>query len=729
MKKRSFLLFALFLLTSVLFAQQLSWRFANPRIIRVGGFDNFEFDVQAKASTTGYYYFAGQVILNFNNTTLSTTAGQWTATLAPAFIALNNTAGAAKYGITKTLTGTAPNKVVNIAITGEATAAGTNPPDPLDWVEFNTSYQTVVTVRGRITSNTGLAGVKFIQASMDGQQQYIYDAGGFNDFGVYTIPNIYDGNDFQTAGVGRFYSTTLGWSQVANTADAQWVDWTTAVNTSVWDGTTSVPAGSESKVADLLVYSGATLTIPPTGQLTASGNTTNNGTFTIQSDATGTGSFINTGTTTIGGTGTYNVQKYLTPTDTRWWYIGSPLLSANATAFGTLSAVSGTGTRLLYYNEAGQAYSAVVAGATLNTPLRGYSFRNYGIGTTTVAFTGAALNSGAIGTSSNLTRAAAGSFMGYNLVYNPYPSAINWGSNTTPTSGLTQTNLETTIWYRSAGNFATYNWQGAVGNNGGQQYIPAMQAFWVRVASGTQGGLQLANTTRVHNSQTFYKTAEPNVFRMNVTDGINTDEVVVGFYADAMNTYENYDSEKMFYTDEDVPQAYTLTSDIIQAAINGQPELVPNEERIIPVGFSTPVAGTFTFTATNLNDFDANVSVYLEDLQGTTQDLRQNSSYTFTSGVVNTASRFNIHFINSITGIPAINSDAITIYTSDNTVYINNPVVNGSIEVYDVLGKLIVSKQTEKGLNTLTLDLNTGVYMIKAISGNQIISKRVFIGN
>ncbi|NTW33470.1 MAG: T9SS type A sorting domain-containing protein [Bacteroidetes bacterium] len=477
-------------------------------------------------------------------------------------------------------------------------------------------------------------------------------------------------------------------------------------------------------IGNATVYPLANLTLNAGSTLTIGGG------FFIQSDATGTGSFIENGTLTVG---TSTVQKYLT--DSRWWYVGSPMLSGATTLnFGTLSAGSGTGMRLLYYNEILQDYTAVINGDDINIAQRGFAFRNFDAGATTVAFTGT-LNNAAIGAPGSLTRQAAGTFNGYNLVCNSYPSAINWGTVNTPTTGLTKTHLETTIWYRKDGGFATFNSSGdGTGENGGQQYIPAMQAFWVRVAAGnTTGGFELANTARTHNSQAFYKmAAETNIFRMDVSNGTNSDEVVVGFYADALNTYENYDSEKMFYTDENVPQTYSLTSDSKQTAINGQSVLVLNDERIIPLGFSTPVSGTFTFSATNMNDFDATVSVYLEDVQiSTIQDLRETSAYTFTSEIANNATRFKLHFIlGSATGISDITSDAITVYTSNNKVYANNPVSGkGTIEVYDIVGKLIVSKEATQGMNVISLNVNNGIYLIKVTNGNQAISKKVFIEN
>ena len=465
-------------------------------------------------------------------------------------------------------------------------------------------------------------------------------------------------------------------------------------------------------------------TIYPLANFTINSPLTVAGTFLLQSDATGTGSFIDNGTLTAA---TNTVQKYLP--DTRWWYIGSPMVGASASAFGTLSAVPSTGKRLSFYDEVNQTYTAVADGATLGTALRGYSYRNFDPGAITAAFTGV-LNTAAIGAPGNLSRVGVGAYDGFNLVCNPYPSAINWGTDNTPTPGLVKTTLESTIWYRTNGSFATYNSSGdGTGANGGQQIIPAMQAFWVRVALGnTTGGIQVANTTRLHSSQAFYKTSsETNIFRMNVSNGINTDETVVGFYTNALGTFENYDSEKMFYTDEDVPQIYSLTSDNTQTAINGQAELALNEERIIPLGFSTPVSGTFTFTATNLNDFDVNVSVYLEDVQlSVFQDLRQSATYNFSSAVADNANRFKLHFGNMVTSVPSVTESAVSVYADNSNIYVNTPKT-ATIKVYDVLGNLIMNQQSAQGLNKLQMNVETGIYIVNVQTGTETTTQKVMI--
>lgn len=730
MKKRSFLLFAMLLLTGALFSQQLTFRYANPRIIRVGGFDNFEFDVQVKASAAGTFLWGSSIIIYFDNIALSTLVTQWTVTKVAPFDGINLNAGNPMYGLLKTVTGSPPNSVLNIGLVGDI---NTYPygPSPDDFVELTTSYQTCVHVRGRITDITAMAGIHFKQTLMNGQQSFLSSPSVISN---YTNPTLYDASDLTQTNVGRVYSNNWGWSQVGNSANAQWVDWTTAVNTTVWDGTATIPGGSVSNISNLNILSPATLTIPVDGELTVTGNTnivTANG-LIIQSNATTTGSFLNTGTIT----GTASVQKYLP--GNRWWYVGSPISNAEASALGPLSILPNTDTRLFSWNETTGAYLNITDGTTPLAVLSGYPYKNYaGLDLNTAVFAGNLNNAPAgmpIGTINNLTRTVTGIHDGYNLISNPFPSAINLGDNLAPgdnTPGLTMTNLEPTMWFRNNSTFATYNWTSGIGSPvTTTQFVPEMQAFWMRVAPGNSNGtFSIDNQARVHNNQSFYKKdAETNVFRIEALNGASKDETVVYFNSNAQNSSDAFDSEKMFATDEDYPQVFTLTGDNLQVAINGENEISEGEDRIVPLGFLTNQAGIFTLNANNINDFQSDISVYLEDVVlATIQDLRLTNSYTFTSGIVNNSDRFRLHFGTMASGVEENASNSVAIYAYSNNIYINTPQSNSLVEVYDILGNLVYSQLSKSGMNTVSANFGSGIYMVKVQSNGNVKTEKVVI--
>jgi len=412
--------------------------------------------------------------------------------------------------------------------------------------------------------------------------------------------------------------------------------------------------GTVAVCGNLTVDSGSVLIVDAGSALTVSGTTilSPSARIILKSDPNDptipTGSFIDNG---FNGNVTGEVEKTLFTG--RWWYIGAPVKPVTGyTAFGQLSQVPSTGTRLEYWNETTHAYVIIGNNDTLK-PTHGYAFRNYGTTPINANYQGY-FNSGTIST--QVLTFTSGNYQGYNLVSNPYPSAVNWGSQNSPSTGITLTNIEPTIHYRTNGTFATWNIMGAgTGINGGQQNIPSTQGFWVRVTPGhTTGIIQYTNSARVHNTTALYKqTDPPNVFRMQIARNTLVDETAVTFYAGALTSYEVYDAQKMLSDDATYPQLYSYTTDNVQAAINGQPLLVTGVERIIPLGYTTYYSGTFTLTATNLTQFDAGTTVYLEDVTlHVTQNLSSNKTYTFSSGTGTYTSRFKLHFTKTSNPLP-----------------------------------------------------------------------------
>jgi len=473
----------------------------------------------------------------------------------------------------------------------------------------------------------------------------------------------------------------------------------------------------------LTIESGAKLTVASSKALTVNGTTQVNATegLVIVTE----GSFLDNGAINY-SSGSAKAEHYLT--GSRWWYIGSPMTAATAAAFGTLSSTPNTGTRLFYWSEPTNGYVAITSTSTTLNPLQGYSYKKSD-GAQTASFTGS-LNTGTVGTDNNLDWTTGLSHDGFNLVSNPYPSAIDWDA----ASGWTKTNIENNIWYRSNSTYATYNGTSHEGVNGGQKYIPALQAYWVHVPDsyGAKGTLKVTNATRLHNSQAFYKAASVNnVFRMIVRRDTLTDEMLVGFYPSALAAYEDFDAEKMFSTDNDHPQITTLTSEHIDVAINGQPELAPNEIRTIPLGFLTQVSGDFTFEATNLDELDPAISVYLEDLMGIKRlDLRATNTYSFYSAPASGDERFRLYFgKSSVNAEPTPADNGIRIFANDLTVNLYLPAdLPGTLEVFNVLGQRILQRPLEPGFTQLFLNVDKGLYIFRIQANHTITTKKLFLG-
>lgn len=524
-----------------------------------------------------------------------------------------------------------------------------------------------------------------------------------------------------TGGTSTDWSDVLNWSTNSTPTSSENV-YISSVPANQPHITSSI--FSPSLCRDLNIYSGATLTIDAAKALTIGGKLSNEGVFIIESNASGTGSFIDN--ENISGSGTFNVKKYLT--NGRWWYLGSPMNDATAASFGVLSAIPNTGIRLFNWDETSGIYNSITNGSDPLAVLTGFTYKDFGGLPQTAVFTGT-LNSGIVGSADNLSHTVAGTFDGYNLVCNPFPSAIDVGLSSSPTPGMTMSGLDPTFWFRNDGTYATYNWTTGIGSPvTTTSEIPAMQAFWLHVSAAGTGTFSFDNQARIHSSHSFYKNTESsNIFRIEVKRDSLTDEAVVAFFASASDNFDIYDSEKMFSPDANYPQIYTLTSDSTIVVINGESEIINGEVRIIPMGFVSYVSGSFELQATNLNEFDSNIPVFLEDaMLDSIQDLRISDIYSFTSGNVNNADRFRLHFGSIATGIKDNEITLANAYAFENTIYLITPETS-SVELYDLLGNLIISKTCAPGLNVLQNNAARGIYLVKVYNANNVCAEKVYI--
>jgi len=492
----------------------------------------------------------------------------------------------------------------------------------------------------------------------------------------------------------------------------------------------------------LTINAGAKLTNPTGATLTIKN-------VNINSDNTnGTGTFVDNGTTvnTVGGT--TNVQQYLTTG--RNWYISSPVASAPT------SIVTGAGS-LWNYTEAnsGTLLWNVISGSGNFGVTRGYVANMTANGN--INFTGGTLNTGALTIlSSTLTRTGTVS-TGFNLVGNPYPSYLNWASAVATTNTGT-TNMEPTMWYRTKNPSATYVFDtfiatgsgsgiGTTNFSGGTTavtgYIPPMQAFWTRVASGqTSGTLAFDNTMRAHQDQSIstnrlkvasVSTVAQQLLRLQVSNGINSDEAIVYFNPNASNGFDRFDAEKMSNDNAKIPEIYTFAGNE-KVVINGLNNVSYIEE--LPLGFTTGENNTFTIKATEISDFDLDTKIILKDNQlGTENELKIGNNYSFISEKVSTSTRFTIVFkSNSVTtGIgntAATASESIFIYKNqDGQITINrkDAIGEGNVTVCNAIGQVLTNVTTTGTVTVVEKKFIPGVYLVKVTLAGKNITKKVII--
>jgi hypothetical protein len=473
---------------------------------------------------------------------------------------------------------------------------------------------------------------------------------------------------------------------------------------------------TEVTCSNLLVNADAHLLIMPEGALTISGNleVAEGGELKLLSGISTQGSLITLGSTSGNIVSECNILKN-TPA-----YFTPSVSDAQSSVFINMY--------LRTYIESGSAWGEYIV--PTNIPLdamKGYEvFSTYA---DVREFIGQP-NSG----NKQINISNAGD--GWNLVGNPYPSALNWGSQLEPTSGWSKQDIFGAIYYwdntanGNKGNYAVYcPGANGISINGGSRAIQPGQGFFVKAKKS--GKLAVTNAARIHPGSVFQggqNTGESTALKIVVRGNSMWDETVLNFTDDASTGFDSdFDAFKLA-GNADAPVLFSKLDDGTQLAIN----TLPNSSLSggIPVGFSAAKSGSYIFEIHGMNSIDNDRPVYLEDTYNNTfQNLRNDSVYIFDHQVKNDPMRFLLHFA-SLNGVTEASMDQPLIYTSGGILNIElaNTSENTSIVVSDMLGRQVAGMNNAKqGRNQIALQANTGYYIIKIADTKTNYTSKVWI--
>ncbi|HAN76305.1 MAG TPA: hypothetical protein DCQ31_00310, partial [Bacteroidales bacterium] len=489
---------------------------------------------------------------------------------------------------------------------------------------------------------------------------------------------------------------------------------------------------------NLDIANGSILNLPDNSKLTINGNLTNSGYLHILSTSSGTGSLITNGTITQTGTGF--VEQAIKE---QWHYHGLPIESVQNTFFNQKNfyyfdeTVSDAwGANLSDFSTADMGWKIPVAGdlATNYGAAAGFAYFYYA---SNIGYTGKFNTGNKSVTLSYTNTPQLDIYDGWNLVGNPYVSAIDWNL-------VDKTNIDDAVYYYkdmtagapSTANYATY--VGGISTNGGSRYVPQMQGFFIKAKDISTNGqaLTFTNAMRVHPQPLeplFYKKSEltntSDFIKLNVGKNNVFDESVVLFNSEATNLHDSqFDAYKLFTKELLVPQLYSVGENDIMYAINTLTEF--NEETEIPLGIRVGVSGEYAINVVETNITDK-ANIYLFDKKHNEFiQLYNSKEVNIYLEKGNHLNRFVIRFSKIA---PTDENKEVYIYSSQQTVYVqssNNEALQGEISVFDIAGKQIAHKPVAgEYLSSITTEAMQGIYLVQVKTNGKTILQKVMISN
>lgn len=333
--------------------------------------------------------------------------------------------------------------------------------------------------------------------------------------------------------------------------------------------------------------------------------------------------------------------------------------------------------------------------------------------------------------------------LNYNLLGNPYPSAIS------VISLLDNSNLGTLYFWThntaiAGNNFTTSDYAirtrttGTAAISGGTVpglYIAAGQGFFA--SSATTGTLTFKNSMRtISNNNQFYRQAQNALteplnyyIHLNLTNALGAfKQIAIGYQELATIGYD-FGTDAPASTEGAITFYSIIPPYTIGFGIQGR-SYPWDINDVIDLGFNATIAGDYTIAIDHVNPFFDTQAIFIEDaLLGTYHDLKT-GPYNFNTAVGVYNSRFKIHYQNLLaTTNFAVNASSVLITTFNTEIEIASTSEKiKSIQVYDVLGRMLLDRKNvnENKCIIPTLKKENQALIIKVeLENNQVITKKL----
>lgn len=328
----------------------------------------------------------------------------------------------------------------------------------------------------------------------------------------------------------------------------------------------------------------------------------------------------------------------------------------------------------------------------------------------------------------------------FNLIGNPYPSAINADLLLSDSANVPVIDASIYLWTHNtpitnnqytSNDYAVYNYMGGTGtssatNSGVNNSIPtgkiaSGQSFFVKALSN--GNAVFKNSMRVvGNNNQFFRMEnqeatsigdfEKHRFWIDISGSSNQyKQVLLGYCQNATSGLDRgFDSE--FFPIGNSLSIYSILEDV-KLSIQGQ-SLDFNTSDQFPLGYTAAADGEYRIGLHQYDGLFEQQAIYLWDTYMNTITNLKDGVYTFSTTAGIFENRFVIVFTDQVLNSNEFepNSNQIIIYKPDASIKINSgTLMMSSVQVFDARGREIEKYQ----------DINASELTLKSMQSNQVL--------
>ena len=613
---------------------------------------------------------------------------------------------------------------------------------------------------------------------------------------TYTVTALSDATCTALAS-GRTGTGTISASKSWNGATSDWntaSNWTpvgipTALDCVVIGNTPIDPiisgASYNAYAYSLTILNGGILQVNATNTITVTDvvNVASGGQFNILNSA----SLVQVNN--VSNIGVINVQRITQPMhrfDYTYW--GCPVTFASNFTLGNLSPLTLSDKYFSWIPSVANGFGnwQSETAATIMNPIKGYIVRapqtfsytptvfvpytaNF-IGTPNNGNISCPIYHGTLGAGTNNDK--------YNLLGNPYPSAVDaqafltdpantpiidgtiyfWTHNSAPTTTYVDPFYGDFVINYTESDYASWNSLGAVGSRGSAAlsggvvpngFIGTGQGFFTKSTGTAPSGnpVIFKNSMRVtgnnsqffrlnpfgnNNERTVATTDEKHRIWLNLISTSGTfNQILIGYVDGATNGWDRlYDGVRFGIGTGTSFYSVLRDKDLV---IQGRPTPF-SEYDVVQLGYTSTMQEAFSLRIDHFDGLFQNQEIYVEDKELNVIHNLKDSPYNFRSGIGTFNRRFVLRFIdvNSGSRVSGDNLESnVTAFISEKNLVIEASHHINAVDIYDISGKLISNViLTEQSRNYSTnFYYAEGVYLVKIKLENGFVATKKLIQN